>query len=210
MRLVFLSIFLTAFSTASVAQEWEVGVAAGYSWYHNAGIDNSPNSVRVGYAPRAEIGVVFADNEYKYVAGELQYSLRFGGTELASGGITETAPGYSNTVVYNLVVHLRPVDYKFRPFAAVGSGIRVYTNSQPLIRQPLAGVALLTQGTQVEPAISFDAGIKYLLPHHAQLRLDLRGYTTPAPNVLVHPVGLSRVQGWIWDFAPMIGIGYVY
>jgi hypothetical protein len=105
---------------------------------------------------------------------------------------------------------LRPAEHKFRPFVAAGAGIRIYTNSQPLIPQSLAGVAFLTQGTQVEPAISFDGGIKYLLPHHAQLRVDLRGYATPAPNSLIHAVGPSRISGWLLDLAPMIGIGYVF
>lgn len=210
MRLVLVSIFLAAFSTHCFAQEWEVGFSGGYSWYRNAGIDSVSNSGRTGFAPRAEFAAVFSDNAYKYIGGEFQYTLRLGGPQLWSGGITEDAPGYSNTVVYNIVVHLTPVEAKFRPFVAVGSGIRIYTNSHPLLTQPLAAVALLIPGTQVEPAISFDAGIKCLLPHHAQLRLDFRAYTTPAPNELIRPIGPGRIQGWIWDVAPMVGIGYVF
>lgn len=210
MRLVLFSILLATFSSRCLAQEWEIGAAAGYSWYHNAPVDNVLNSGRTGYAPRPEFAVVLDDNPYRYIGGEFQYTFRPGGTQLWSGGITENAPGYSNTIIYNLVVHMTPLESKFRPFVAAGSGIRIYTNSRPLFTQPLAGVALLTQGTQVEPAISFDAGVKYLLPHHIQLRLDLRGYTTPAPNALIRSLGPGHINGWIWDFAPMAGVGYVF
>lgn len=208
MRLAVLSLLLSLYSIASHAQEWETGVAGGYSWYGTAAVDAAP--ARAGYAPGFEFAALFADNEYKYVGGELQYALRFGGARLASGAVSERASGYSNTIVYNMLVHMRPAESKFRPFVGVGSGIRIYTNSHDVLYQPLARFAILRQGTQVEPAISVEAGVKYLLPHHAQLRFDVRGYTTPAPNALIRPVPPNRIRGWLWDVTPMLGIGYVF
>jgi len=211
MRLTHLGLALVMSSSmACLAQEWEVGAGAGYGWYLNPTISGPLNSGRAGYRPRAAFGVLLGENMYNYIGGEFQYLFRFGGTQLQSDGITENSPGYTNIFVYNLMVHMTPRESKFRPFVAAGAGIKVYTNSDRVVRQPLAGLALLLQGTQVEPAISLDGGLKCMLPRHVQLRLDFRVYTTPTPDLLIRPVGLSRIQGWVFDLVPMAGVSYVF
>jgi len=160
--------------------------------------------------PRGAFSAFVAENLYNYIGGEFQYVFRSGGTELKSNGITETASGYSNILVYNVTVNMTPRESKFRPFVAAGAGVRIYTNTDRFVTQPLAGIALLTKGTQVKPAVSFDGGIKYMLPRHIQARLDLRVYTSPAPNDLIRRVAPLSFRGWVYDLVPMAGIAYLF
>lgn len=210
MRLTFVPMLLIVSAIGCFAQDWEIGGGAGYGWPLNASVTGGANPVQAGYAPRAAFSVVLAENTYNYLGGEFQYLFRTGGTQLESNGIREASPGYSNILVYNLMIHMRRREAKFRPFIGAGSGIRIYTNSAPLFSQPLASTALLRRGTQVEPAISLDGGAKFMFPHHVQLRLDLRVFTTPAPNDLIRAVGTSRVKGWIYELMPMAGVAYIF
>lgn len=210
MRLTLLALVVAGSTTACLAQNWEINGGAGYGWPLQASVTGGTNPIQAGYAARPAFSGLVAENPYNYIGGEFQYLFRLGGTQLKSNGITETASGYSNILVYNLIVHMKPRESKFRPFAGVGAGIRIYTNSGRFLPQPLADVALLTKGTEVEPAISFDGGVKYMLPRHVQLRLDFRVYTTPTPSALIRPIGLAQVRGWLYDLMPMAGIGYIF
>jgi hypothetical protein len=209
MRLTLLTLAVAASATGCFAQNWEFGGGLGYGWALNTAITGVPNA-EVGHAARGAFTVILGENPYNYIGGELQYLFRPGGTELRSNGILETASGYNNVIVYDILFHLKPRESKFRPFVGAGAGIKVYTNSDLLVPQPLAGVAFLSRGTQVEPAISLAGGAKYLLPHHVQLRLDMRVYTSPTPNDLIRPIYPSRTKGWIFDLTPMVSLAYVF
>lgn len=210
MRLALLGLILAGWSHVCLAQNWEFGGAAGYGWPLNVSVSGGVNPAQAGYAPRPAFSVMLAENPYKYIGGEFQYLFRAGGAQLHSNGITETASGYSNILVYNLMVHAKPQESKLRPFAGVGAGIRIYTNSSSFLAQPLATTAVLVRGTEVVPAISFDGGVKYMLPRHVQLRLDLRAFASPIPGNLVRTVGFSRISGWVYELMPMAGLTYVF
>ena len=210
MRLALLSLAVAACATGCLAQSWELGGGIGYGWTLDSGVTNTPNGTHVGHEARGAFTIVADENPYNYIGGEFQYLFRPGGVQLRSNGITETASGYSNVIVYNLMVHMTPKESNFRPFVAVGAGIKVYTNSEPLMPQPLSSSAFLAQGTQVEPALSFAGGAKFLLPHHVQLRLDTRVYAGPTPDRLVLAIRPSRTKGWIFDFVPMLSVAYVF
>jgi len=203
--------FITTFSALGLAQTWEVGAVGGYGWYRNPTITNPTDSGRAGFPPRAAVGVVFGENPYNYIGGELRWLFRFGGPELRSNGITENPPGNTNTITYDFLFHMTPRESKLRPFVAAGAGIKVYSGSFLAVTQPLAGLALLRPVTQVEPAISVGAGLKYLLPKHVQLRLDLRMLVTPLPDSVILPTSpLTRIHGWVYDFLPLGGISYTF
>jgi hypothetical protein len=210
MRLTLLGLALVSSSIVSVAQEWEIGGGGGYGWSLNSSVTDGVNSVRSGQAPRPAFSVFVAENEYNYIGGECQYVFRSGGTQLKSPGIVETASGYSNILVYNLTVYMTHRESRIRPFVAAGAGIKIYTNSSRFVPQPLAGTALLLQGTEVKPAVSFDGGVKYMLPRHVQLRLDFRAYASPTPDDLIRPVAAARIKGWLFDLMPMVGVAYVF
>jgi hypothetical protein len=202
----------TTFASACLAAEtWELGAVGGYGWYHNPSITNSPDSGSAGFPSRAALGVVFGETPFNYVGGELRWLYRFGGPQLQSNGITEAAPGYTNTITYDLLFHMTPRESVVRPFVAAGAGIKVYTASRRDLTQPLAGLAVLRPVTEVEPDISLGGGLKYLLPKHIQLRVDFRVLMTPLPNEVIRPTRTStRIHGWVYDFVPLAGISYVF
>lgn len=209
MRLILLTFAISASVAGCFAQDWEFGGGVGYGWVLDTALTGAPKA-QVGLAPRGVFTVALGENPHNYIGGELQYLFRPGGTQLRSNGTVETASGYSNVIVYNMLVHMTPRESTFRPFVGAGAGIKIYTNSDLLLPQPLVSVAFLAPGTQVEPAISLEGGAKYLLPHHVQLRLEMRAYTTPTPNDLVKPIYPSRTKGWIFDLTPMASVAYVF
>jgi hypothetical protein len=211
MRLTFLTLALAlTIPSSCLAQNWEVGGLGGYGWYHNPSISDSVTSVRAGFPSHAAVGAVFTDNMYQYVGGELFYLARFGGPQIESNGIKESVNGYTNAITYDLLFHMRPRESKIRPFVSAGAGIKVFTGSSLNLYQPLDGLAVLTRRTQVEPAVNLGAGLKYLLPKHIQLRLAFQVLMSPLPDEVIRPVGFANIHGWVYDFVPLAGIGYVF
>jgi len=204
-------VLATAFSSLCMAQTGELGVVGGYGWYQNPSITNPPDSGRAGFPPHAALGVVFGEDRFRYLGGEFRWLLRFGGPQLQSNGITVATPGYTNAITYDFLFHMAPRESRVRPFVAAGAGIKVYTGSFQDLTQSLSRLAVLKSVTQVEPAISAGAGLKFLLPAHMQLRLDFRAIMTPLPNDVIRPIGPStRIHGWVYDFVPLGGISYVF
>lgn len=193
------------------AQTWELGAVGGYGWYHNPSITNISESGEGGFPPRAAVGVVAGENLYNYVGGELRWLFRFGGPQVSSNATRESATGYTNTITYEFLFHATPRESKIRPFVAAGAGIKAYTNTLRTVNQQLGSLAILRGETTVEPALSVGAGVKYLLPKHVQLRLDFRTIATPLPTELIRPTGPStRVHGWVYDFLPLLEVGYAF
>jgi hypothetical protein len=198
-----------ALSLPCLAQEWELGVAGGYRLDANPSISGPTGSVQPGFASGGVAGVVFGNDMYEHIGGEFRYMFQFGGPQLQSQGAKVSAAGYANVTVYELLFHAAPREARIRPFVAAGAGIKIYTSSARSA-QPAPNSALLTQGTQVEPAISIGAGLKYRFYKHNLLRLDLRAQMTPCPDQIFKPTGGSRVHGWVYSFVPLGGISYVF
>ena len=199
------------FSSLCLAQTWEVGAVGGYGWYRNPSITNPPDSGIAGFPARAAVGIVAGENPYNHLGGELRWLFRFGGPQLQSNGITESALGYTNTITYDFLFHMTPRESKIRPFVAAGAGIKVYSGSFRDVNQPLADFVVLRPITEVEPAISVGTGVKYLLPKHIQLRVDFHVVATPLPDEVIRPTRpLTRIHGWVYDFLPLGGISYVF
>jgi hypothetical protein len=192
------------------AEEWELGAVGGYGWYYNPSITNANSSARVGFPPRAAVGVVLGDDLFTYVGGEFRYLFRYGGPQVESNGNTASAPGYTNAITYDGLLYLTNRESKVRPFLSGGVGVKIFTGSGRSLTQPLAGLAVLREVSQVEPAISFGGGLKYLVARHMQLRADFRIYVTPLPDEVIRPVGLSTIDRWVFDFVPLGGISYVF
>jgi hypothetical protein len=214
MRLT-LNLVLVALATSPVcfSQEWELGGTGGYAWSINPSISNpnSSPSVQAGFPSRPVFGVVFDQNLYQYLGGEIRYLFRFGGPQLQYQGTPASMTGCSNALTYDLMVHMAPRDVNIRPFASGGAVIKIYTGTGVAAPgQPLAGYALLRPVTQVEPAIDLGVGIKWLFAKHTQLRTDFRVYMTPLPNQIFRPTGLSAIHGWVYDLVPQVGVSYVF
>jgi hypothetical protein len=207
-----LKLFLaTAVSSVCLAQTWEVGIVGGYGWYRNPSLANPPDSGSAGFPSRAAVGVVFGQDRYNYISGELRWLFRFGGPQLDSHGIKESATGYTNTATYDFLFHLTPRESDVRPFVAAGMGIKAFKDSSEDLNQPLAGLAVLRPIQQVEPAISVGGDLKYRLPRHVQLRVDFRTLMSPLPDRVIRTTSPSmRTHGWVYDFVPLGGISYAF
>jgi hypothetical protein len=194
------------------SQEWELGGTAGYAWSINPSISN-PNlpSIVAGFPARVAFGAIFGQNMYEHVGGELRYLFRFGGPQLQYQGTPASMTGYSNSITYDLMIHMTSRDVKIRPFISGGAGIRVYSGTgfiQP--NQALAPYAVLRPVNQVEPAIDVSAGVKWRFIKHAQIRAEFRTYFTPLPGDIFRTTGFSRIRGWVYDLSPQLGVSYVF
>lgn len=200
-----------ALSLPCLAQEWEFGGAGGYGWNANPSIVSPAGSIQSGFAPKGAVGVVFGQNMYEHLGGEVRYLFQFGGPRLQFNGTDLSSTGYSNLVTYDLLFHLTNRESKFRPYVAGGAGVKVYTGGQlRFASQPFAGSAVLVPNNQVEAAISVGGGLKYRVSRHALLRLDFRTYMTPFPDQILRPTGISQVHGWIYNFVPLGGVSFIF
>jgi hypothetical protein len=207
------SVIAVAFSNMCLAQEWEVGAAAGYGFYNNASIGDPVTglSASAGFHPGFAVGAFFGENMYEHVGGELRYLFFWGAPELQFQNTRASMRGYTNLVVYDVLVHMKTRDSNVRPYLAAGAGIKVFTGtSTQVLAQPLAEFAVLRPLQQVEPAISVGGGLKFRVATHALLRADFRTYMSPLPNHLFRPTGFSEIRGWVYNFVPQVGIGYTF
>jgi hypothetical protein len=193
------------------SQEWELGGTAGYAWSINPSISN-PNlpAIAAGFPARVAFGAIFAQN-YEHIGGELRYLFRFGGPQLQYQGTTASMTGYSNSVTYDLMVHMTSRDTNVRPFVSGGAGIRVYSGTgfiQP--NQAFAPNTVLRPVNQVEPAIDVGVGVKWRFMKRAQIRAEFRTYFTPLPDEIFHTTAFSRIRGWVYDLTPQLGVSYLF
>ena len=200
-----------AISLPCLAQEWELGAAGGYGWYVNPSITGPSGSIQSGYASRGVMGVVFGQNMYEHVGGEVRWLYQFGGPQLKLQGIQASSTGFTNLVTYDVMFFTSHREAKVRPYVAAGAGIKVYTgNELRFVGQPFQGSAVLARATQVEPAISAGAGLKYMVSHSILLRLDFRTYFTPCPDEIFRAIGTSNIHGWVYNFVPLAGVSFVF
>jgi hypothetical protein len=218
MRLTLFNVALTLIvSPLCRAQGWEVGAVAGYGAYSNASIvNNIGESASAGFHRFYQgwaLGATFGEDEYNYIGGEVRYLFQWDSPELRFQGTRATIDGYSNVVVYDLLIHMRSQGKRIRPYVAGGGGVKVYTGSNLrflTLTQPLPQFAVLQPCTEVEPAVSLGAGLKYRVKRHVFLRADFRAYMTPLPDKLFRTTPLSAIRGWVYDFVPQLGVSYTF
>jgi hypothetical protein len=203
--------FTMMLSSACLAQEWEVAALGGFAWNNNASIVNPTGTAQVGMENRVAFGASFTQNKYRHVSGEIRYMFLAGDPLLRFQGIEAKTSGYANLVHYDLLFHPRLTEERFRPYVAAGGGVKVYSGTgRSFFEQPLLNFALLRPVNQAEPLISLGGGIKYRVKRHVQLQLDFRTYLSPTPDSLFRANLVSRIQGWIFDFVPTLGVSYTF
>jgi hypothetical protein len=197
--------------TTCYAEQWEIGGLGAYGWYHDATITTPARSESIGMAPKGAMGVVFAEDPYKYIGGEVRWLYIFGQPQIRVGGIELTRPGFSNVVHYDLIIHVTPQEAKLRPFFAVGGGVRVYSvRDRRDFNRPLFPCESRKSQNEAEALISAGGGLKYIVTHSLQVRMDFRTYLTPTPTDLFRPIGPSFTRGWIYNFVPSLGVSYLF
>jgi hypothetical protein len=218
MRLTLFNVAVTLiFSLLCRAQGWEVGGVTGYGAYSNATIvNNIGESASAGFHRFYQgwaLGATVGEDPYNYIGGEVRYLFQWDSPELRFQGTRATIGGYSNVVVYDLLIHMRPQGKSIRPYVAGGAGAKAYTGSNPqflTLTQPLVQFAVLRPCTQWEPAVSIGGGLKYRVKHHVLLRADFRAYMTPLPGELFRTTKLSAIRGWVYDLVPQVGVSYTF
>jgi hypothetical protein len=199
------------FCPVTMAQQWELGGSGGYGSYVNPTISGPAGQVQPAFVNRGVISVLFGENLYEHIGGEVRWLYQFGGPQLSGNGLVVGSTGYTNTVTYDVLFHTSNREANLRPFFAAGAGVKVFTGGQlRFVGQPLGTSAILASGTQIEPAISAGAGLKYRVARHVIIRLDFRTYFAPTPDRIFRPVGTAFIHGWNYEFVPLGGVSYVF
>jgi hypothetical protein len=193
------------------AQSWEVGLAGGFGFYHNATIDNPSGSAQAGFnsgvAASAELGQDIGDR----YGGELRYTFLNGDSQLRSAGQEASMSAIAHAVHYDFLWYAAPRSSRVRPYLAAGGGVKYYVatgGESPA--QPLSNFAFLTHAREVEGLLSAGGGLKARVGEHWLLRLDFRYYLTPFPESLLTPAAGAKVHGWLHDFVPMAGFDWTF
>jgi hypothetical protein len=119
--------YLTAaalFAAACFAQDTETGGAIGYGVYRDGSIYAPGGKAEAGIRNRFAAGVVFGEDLYNHLSGEIRYLYQDGHALLSSGSVKTDMQGQSHTFTYDLLFHLKDREHRVRPFFAAGGGAK--------------------------------------------------------------------------------------
>lgn len=202
---------LGALATAplALAQRWEVGGAAGGSFYTSETITNPAGDARGGLADGFAVSGWLANNTGNVIGGELRYDYEHSDLQLSSNGTNVSFGAQTNSVHYDVLLHFAPSESHLRPFIAAGAGVKLYSGTgTEQAYQPLSDIALLTKTSQLEPVVSIGGGLKFALTQSASLRLEVHDYLSPFPQNVIAPNVGSKVGGWLSDFVISAGVSF--
>jgi hypothetical protein len=199
------------FATASFAQDTEIGSAIGYGVYRNGSIYAPGGKAEAGIRNRFAAGVVFGEDLYNHLSGEIRYVYHDGHAFLSSGGVKTDMQGQSHTFTYDLLVHLKNREHRIRPFFAVGGGMKGYVVAGPAPSpQPLPNIASLVTVDEWKLVISLGGGVKFRLYKNIVLRGDFRDYLTTFPRRQIVPGANGTARGIFQQFTPLFGVSYTF
>lgn len=210
LRATLVAIF--AFGPCCLAQNWDVGLAGGFSTYRDASITSSSGgSAQAGFAQNFSAGAALDENVSEHIGGELRYTFLYGASTLHSNGTEANMTALSNAIGYDFLFYGTPRRSRVRPFFAIGAGIKRYDGTgTEYVVQPLSNFALLRTGHQVEAMLSGGGGVKMNLNDRWVLRFDFRDLATPFPGRLFAAAPGAKVSGWLNDFVPMVGLDWAF
>lgn len=195
---------------ACLAQQYEVGGAAGGGFAKSATVTAPAGTAAAGFQAGPAFGFVLGHNMYRVVGGEVRYSFLKHDLKLNSGGTTPTFGGQAHAVHYDVLLH--PAKFgSAQPFAAVGGGMKIYRGTgKEAAYQPLGNFAYLSKTQEVKPMLSVGGGVRVKLGERLWLRTEFRDYVTPFPKKVIMPARGAKITGWVHDIVPMVGISYSF
>lgn len=197
--------------TVAVAQKWEVGGAGGGSFYTSRDVKRANATAEATLAPGYGVSAFIGQEMGRYWGGDIRYTFMSNEMQLKSNSLKATFGSNSHSIHYDFLLHFSPVGSKTRPYFAFGAGVRQYRGTGlESVTQPLSEFALLTKTTEMVPLASLGVGVKIRLGERAQIRIEVKDYITPVPEKLFAPNRDSEFGGWFHNFAPMVGISYVF
>ena len=111
-------------------------------------------------ASRPEL--VFGQDLYDYVSGEIRYLYQDGHPFLSGDGVRSDIQGQSHALTYDLLFHFRDRSHRFRPFLEGGLGVKDYVIAGPTPSpQAFPNIAILTTADEWKFATTVGGGVKY-------------------------------------------------
>ena len=203
---------LFTFSVLScLAQDGEIGIAAGYGEYRNGSVLSADGTAKAGFMNRFVVSAVITEDQYDHLSGEFRYLYQDGDPFIRAQGIETRLQGQSHAFSYDVLVHFKPLDSKIRPYVTAGVGAKLYiVRGPPNPNQPLSDIATLTTANDMKLLVVGGAGVKMRLQRHTTVRVDVLDYITPFPKTQIKPAPLATPRGIFHQFTPMVGVSYVF
>ncbi len=209
MQKLIVSLFALSLGGACLAQEWEIGGAAGYAFYKNMTVTRASGSASAGFKEGASFSAFGTQNLYNRLGGQFRYTYQMSDLKVSSGGTEATFGGRSQAFHYDLLFYASDKESKLRPFAAAGGGVKLYQGTgKETVTQPLSQFAILTKTSQLQGLISVGGGVKYRVGDRTYLTFEIRDYITPPPKEVIAPYTGSKMTGWVHSFVPMVGVSF--
>jgi len=194
---------------AAMAQNWEIGMGAGGSFYTSQDVTLGSDSASAKLKPGVAVSGYVGQNISDRWGGELRYSYGLGDLQLKTGSTEAVFGAETHTINYNFLMYAKPSESSVRPFISAGAGIKFYRGTgTETVTQPLSQFALLTKAGDLTGVVSVGGGVKAKIGSHAWLRFDVHDYMTPFPKQVITPNIGASAQGWIHDIVPMVSISF--
>jgi len=199
------------FAPGCLAQDTEIGGAIGYGVYRDGSIYAPGGKAEAGIRNRFAAGVVFGDDLYNHLSGEIRYLYHDGHAFLSAGGVKADMQGQSHTFTYDLLFHLKEREHRIRPFFVAGGGVKGYVVAGPApLPQPIPNIASLVTVDEWKPVISLGGGVKFRFYKNIILRGDFRDYLTTFPRRQIVPAANGTARGIFQQFTPFFGVSYTF
>ena len=194
-----------------MAQQYELGGAFGYGEYRDVRVISPGGTATAGITNRFATGVVFCENLFEHVSGEMRYLYQDGDPFLTAGALKGSIQGQSHAFNYDVLFHVRGRQSRIRPYVAVGVGAKYYVTTGPApVPQPMPKIAGLVAANQWRALATVGAGVKVRVTDHILVRGDFRDYVTAFPTHLIVPAANGTDHGIFHQFTPLFGVSYVF
>ena len=203
-----LTLLLLAISSAA-AQLREIGILGGGGVSNGLPVFGAPISASAGLRSGPAIGVLVGQDLYSHWSGEIRYQFEPREFHIASGGATAGFSGQAHALHYDLVYQRRGRNQRIRPYAAAGGGVKVFRGTgQETAYRPLMEDAYLTRTQQIQPMLTAGGGVKILAGDRMTLRIDIRDEVTRFPDRIVAAAPGRKIEGWLHDVVPCVGLSW--
>ncbi|PWT98133.1 MAG: hypothetical protein C5B51_30110 [Terriglobia bacterium] len=193
------------------AQQREIGILAGGGWAAGLPVVGAQASASAGFQAGAAGGVLLSQDLYRHWSGEIRYMFEQRNLRIAAGGVSTAFSGQAHVVHYDLIYYLRPRKQHIRPFIAAGGGVKLFRGTGAEVAyRPLMEYAYLTRTQELKPMLTAGGGFKMQLTSRMLLRVDLRDQITRFPRKLIAPAPGMKLDGWLHDFVPTVGLDWLF
>jgi outer membrane protein W len=196
---------------SAYAQRYEIGMQAGLSHYTTAKVEGARSAftAEAGFKQGLAAGVTIGHNMYERLGGEVRYTYLRNDLKLEAGGQQTAFGGDAHALHYDLLFHFTRFRSRVRPYAAFGGGLKRYRGTgQDTAFQPLAGFAILTRTSEIQPLVSAGGGLKIAITDAVSIRADVHDFLSPVPSQVIAPAPGARISGWLHNIVPTVGISF--